>query len=54
MISFFKKSSTDYFIIDQSKKLSQNYINKLCWLFGNAKIIKTSSLKGKFIGPEKK
>ena len=53
MISFFKKSSTDYFIIDHSKKLSQNYINKLCWLFGNAKIIQTSSLKGKFIGPRK-
>ena len=53
MISFFKKSSTDYYIINHSKKLSLNHINKLCWLFGNAKILKSSSLKGKFIGPRK-
>lgn len=53
MISFFKKSSSDYFIIDHSEKLSSDYIKKISWIFGESKIINNSYLKGKFIGPLK-
>ena len=53
MISFFKKSSSDYFIIDHSEKLSSDYIKKISWIFGESKIINSSNLKGKFTGPLK-
>ena len=42
MISFFKKSSSDYFIIDHSEKLSSDYIKKISWIFGESKIINKS------------
>ena len=53
MISFFKKSSSDYFIIDHSKKLSSDHIQKFSWLFSGAEIINNPSIKGEFIGPLK-
>ena len=53
MISFFKKSSSDYFIIDHSKKLSSDHIQKFSWLFSGAEIINNPNIKGEFIGPLK-
>jgi len=51
MILFFQRNTTVFAV--QTKELSQENIQKLVWLFGNATQIKTSTLDGFYVGPRK-
>jgi len=51
MILFFQKDKTVFAV--ESTALSQENINKLEWLFGNAKQLNKEALEGFFIGPRK-
>ncbi len=52
MIHFFSKNDL-FFVAETSGQLSQNDIEKLIWLFGEAQILTQKSLDGFFIGPRK-
>jgi phosphoribosylformylglycinamidine synthase len=52
MILFFK-GPEKYFAVDTATMLVDKDILKLVWLFGNADLVKGSSIKGTFIGPRK-
>jgi len=52
MILFFKESSKTIAVGTQVS-LNQSDIDKLCWLFGDAKMIRTDQLEGQFVGPRK-
>ena len=51
MILFFQRNTTVFAV--QTKELSQENIQKLTWLFGNATQIENASLEGFFTGPRK-
>lgn len=51
MIHFFLSQSKAIFVLQTEKTLSQTDITKLEWLFGGAKIINETALKGFFVGP---
>ncbi len=51
MITFFGNPSKTIFAVQTSRHLSQDYLNRLTWLFGDAPQIPTSLLSGHFIGP---
>lgn len=51
MILFFQRNTTVFAV--QTKELSQENIQKLVWLFGNASQIDASNLEGYFVGPRK-
>ncbi|MCK9411232.1 MAG: phosphoribosylformylglycinamidine synthase [Prolixibacteraceae bacterium] len=52
MILFFKERSKTIAVGTQGS-LNQTDINKLCWLFGDAKMIRAEQLEGQFVGPRK-
>ncbi|MCL4482005.1 MAG: phosphoribosylformylglycinamidine synthase, partial [Bacteroidetes bacterium] len=52
MILFFKESSKTIAVGTQVS-LNQSDIDKLCWLFGDAKMILANHLEGQFVGPRK-
>ena len=51
MISFFKKSSDNYFVVEHKEEFSKKDINKLTWLFSGSEYININKLKGTYIGP---
>ena len=51
MILFFQRNTTVFAV--QSNELSQENIQKLVWLFGNATQIASPSFEGYFVGPRK-
>ena len=51
MISFFKKSSDNYFVVEHIEEFSKKDINKLSWLFSGSEYININKLKGTYIGP---
>lgn len=51
MIFIFKKNPTTYYLLQSINDLSAKNIEKLEWLFGNAKALAEKSLEGTFIGP---
>lgn len=53
MVTFFKKGAALVIAVQSDKKLTNDTISKLQWLFGGAKALKSSRLKGKYIGPRK-
>ena len=53
MVSFFKTLTNSVIAVSCDHKLSQEEIEKLCWLFGSAKEIKQDVISGKFVGPRK-
>jgi phosphoribosylformylglycinamidine synthase len=53
MISFFRAPSDQLFVVQNIEELSQQVLDKLCWLFGNAIKISSESVDGYFIGPRK-
>ena len=53
MIQFFKTSGESIIAVDVILPLSQNDIEKLTWLFSEAKYIREEKLEGWFAGPRK-
>ena len=53
MVYFFQQNSNRFFIVGASTKLNDSELEKLKWLFDNAKIIGSNKLEGKFVGPRK-
>lgn len=53
MISFFKTPSQNIIAVQSQSALSQENIDKLNWLFGNAKLVDASYLKDSFVGPRR-
>jgi len=52
MILFFK-SNNKYIAVGTEKNLNDDYISRLEWAFGEAKLINTEKLEGWFTGPRK-
>ena len=53
MISFFERKPATIYAVLTSTSLSNEDIEKLTWLFGDAKYLQGDRLEGKFIGPRK-
>ena len=53
MISFFKKSSDNFFVVEHIDEFSKGEINKLTWLFNGSEFLNIKKLKGNYIGPIK-
>ena len=53
MVTFFKKGTSLVIAVQSEKNLSEETISKLQWLFDGAKALKSTRLKGKFIGPRR-
>lgn len=53
MILFFQATAGNIIAVDSKKQLSEQDINKLIWLFGNAQKIDSNSVNGWYIGPRK-
>ena len=53
MILFFRTQSKSVIAVNASHTISQEDINKLCWLFGEATSENKTNLEGCFIGPRK-
>lgn len=53
MVTFFKKGTSLVIAVQSENKLSEQTLEKLTWLFDGAKPLKTSRLKGKYIGPRR-
>jgi phosphoribosylformylglycinamidine synthase len=53
MIKFFRSRSNNVYAVGLKTTLTDNDLNKLVWLFGEAEIINSESLGEKFIGPRK-
>jgi phosphoribosylformylglycinamidine synthase len=51
MISFFKNQSELYFVVVHDQAFSTNTLDKLFWLFGNAKPVDSISANQRFLGP---
>ena len=53
MICFFTSENQRVIAVDAISELSSEYISRLCWLFGDAHLVKTKSVKGYFVGPRR-
>ncbi len=53
MILFFKSNEGPVLALETGKQLTNENITALCWLFGNAKLIKGDNVKGYFTGPRR-
>ena len=53
MVYFFQLNPTQHYLVETTEKLNNESLNKLSWLFNDAKIIESYQLEGKFIGPRK-
>lgn len=53
MVTFFKKGTSLVIAVQSENKLSEQTLEKLTWLFDDAKPLKASRLKGKYIGPRR-
>jgi phosphoribosylformylglycinamidine synthase len=53
MILFFKTSKETVIATDIDHQFSQDEINELCWLYGDAKQLEAQKLDGFFVGPRR-
>ncbi len=53
MISFFKTPSQNIIAVQSHSALSQEDINKLSWLFGNAQMLDATEINEHFVGPRR-
>jgi len=54
MILFFHAQGNLYIAVSAKEPLSQENINKLVWLFGEAETIENETIAGFYIGPRKR
>ena len=53
MVIYFKKGASEIIAVESTHKFSDSEKEKLSWLFGGAKPLASTSVKGRFIGPRK-
>lgn len=53
MVIFFKKGADTVYAVETTHKFSAEENEKLSWLFGGAKPLSATSMKGRFVGPRK-
>ncbi len=53
MVVFFKKGAVEVIAVETDHKFSPEENEKLTWLFGGAKPLVSTSVKGRFVGPRK-
>ena len=53
MICFFRTQAGSVIAVDVDGKLKTSDVDKLCWLFGNAKVESEDRLTGYFVGPRR-
>ena len=53
MILFFQTSGENIIAAEVNHQPSEHEIQELCWLFGNATLLKKDKLEGFFIGPRR-
>ena len=53
MITFFKKGSCTIYAVESCKPLSASDQERLVWLFSGAFPLKSSTVKGLYVGPRK-
>lgn len=53
MITFFKKGTTTIFAVESGECLTPDDTTRLSWLFGDATMLKSRKINGRFIGPRK-
>ena len=53
MILFFKTSQENVIAAEINHQPSQDEVNELCWLFGDAKCLDSDTLGGYFVGPRR-
>ena len=53
MVVFFKKGAAKVIAVETDHKFSESENEKLIWLFGGARPLVSTSVKGTFIGPRK-
>jgi len=53
MILFFKAQNGNYIAVSAKESFSENNVEKLCWLFGEAQKIDSVKIDGFFVGPRK-
>ncbi len=53
MVIYFKKGTSEVIAVESTHKFSDAEKEKLTWLFGGAKPLASTSVKGRFIGPRK-
>ncbi len=53
MVIYFKKGTSEVIAVESNHKFSDSEKERLTWLFGGAKPLASTSVKGRFIGPRK-
>lgn len=53
MLTFFKGKAGQVFALQTQEKLATETVEKLIWLFGEAKYLETETVDGNFLGPRK-
>lgn len=52
-LQFFKKGGSTVYCVQSDKPLREEVITKLQWMFGDATLVKSNKVTGRFIGPRK-
>ncbi|NQU87130.1 MAG: hypothetical protein HQ541_15340, partial [Mariniphaga sp.] len=53
MILFFKTPQESIIAVGSQKRISEDFVSRLNWLFGGAELLQLEVMKGWFIGPRK-
>ena len=53
MISFFKTPQQSVIATEADHQFTTDEIQKLCWLYGNAQLLDSTTLEGHFVGPRR-
>ncbi len=53
MILFFKTPQKSVIATEANHQLSEQEVKELCWLYGEAKLLKDDTLEGHFVGPRR-